>query len=76
MQMYKDKKGNTAENIVPEALQYLCPNQNPSQESVQLVQPSKEYRKKCDAVCINNLAPGARANSSNSDRFVKYLQAS
>ena len=73
MQMYKDKKGNTAENIVPEALQYLCPNQNPSQESVQLVQPSKEYRKKCDAVCINNLAPGARANSSNSDRFVKYL---
>jgi len=39
MQMYKDKKGNTAENIVPEALQYLCPNQNPSQESVQLVQP-------------------------------------
>jgi len=73
MQMYKDKKENTAENIVPEALQYLCPNQNPSQESVQLVQPSKEYRNKCDADCINKLAPGAEANSSTSDRFLKTL---
>jgi len=57
----------------PEALQYLCPNQNPSQESVQLVQPSKEYRNKCDADCINKLAPGAEANSSTSDRFLKTL---
>jgi hypothetical protein len=58
------QKGNTAENIVPEASQYLCPNQNPSQESVQLVQPSKEHTKKCDADCINKLAPGAGANST------------